>query len=121
MLCPHCHNEMIIQELEQVEVDHCIACGGIWLDAGELELLLGKNASPDLTLTDATREQRRRCPQCRKTMQKVNFNDNGAIILLDQCPRGHGIWFDAGELHSMIEHGTPGNPVAHLLKEMFGG
>ncbi len=23
-----------------LEIDHCTACGGVWLDAGELELLL---------------------------------------------------------------------------------
>ena len=32
---------MIALELAEVEVDYCTACGGIWLDAGELELLLG--------------------------------------------------------------------------------
>ena len=31
---------MITLELEDVEIDHCLDCGGIWLDAGELELLL---------------------------------------------------------------------------------
>ncbi len=27
-------------ELDQIEIDHCLSCGGIWLDAGEIELLL---------------------------------------------------------------------------------
>ncbi|MCK7521491.1 MAG: zf-TFIIB domain-containing protein [Ignavibacteriales bacterium] len=27
-------------ELEQIEVDYCTSCEGVWLDAGELELLL---------------------------------------------------------------------------------
>ena len=33
---------MITLELEDVEIDYCTECGGIWLDAGELELLLGE-------------------------------------------------------------------------------
>ena len=40
MDCPVCKNAMITLELEDVEIDHCLDCGGIWLDAGELELLL---------------------------------------------------------------------------------
>ncbi|MCL4278881.1 MAG: zf-TFIIB domain-containing protein, partial [Ignavibacteriaceae bacterium] len=40
MLCPVCNNPMIVLELEQVEVDYCTNCAGVWLDAGELELLL---------------------------------------------------------------------------------
>ena len=41
MDCPVCKNAMIALELAEVEIDHCTDCGGIWLDAGELELLLG--------------------------------------------------------------------------------
>ena len=40
MDCPTCHNAMITLELADVEIDHCTSCGGIWLDSGELELLL---------------------------------------------------------------------------------
>jgi len=32
---------MVVLELDRVEVDHCLVCGGLWLDAGELELLAG--------------------------------------------------------------------------------
>ena len=42
MDCPVCKNAMITLELADVEIDHCTDCGGIWLDAGELELLLGE-------------------------------------------------------------------------------
>ena len=41
MRCPVCKEPMLIIEHEAVEVDCCAACGGIWLDAGELELLFG--------------------------------------------------------------------------------
>ena len=40
MICPVCKNPMVVLELDQIEIDHCLNCGGIWLDAGELELLL---------------------------------------------------------------------------------
>ena len=37
MDCPVCKSAMITMELTEVEIDHCLDCGGIWLDAGELE------------------------------------------------------------------------------------
>ena len=42
MDCPVCKDAMITLELKDVEIDYCTDCGGIWLDAGELELLLGE-------------------------------------------------------------------------------
>lgn len=32
---------MVAFELEGVEVDRCVVCGGTWLDAGELEMIAG--------------------------------------------------------------------------------
>ncbi len=40
MNCPVCKEPLIVLELEQIEVDYCTRCAGVWLDAGELELLL---------------------------------------------------------------------------------
>ena len=40
MDCPVCKSAMIVLELDEVEIDYCTDCQGIWLDAGELELLL---------------------------------------------------------------------------------
>ena len=42
MDCPVCKDSaMIVLEMDEVEVDYCTECEGIWLDAGELEILLG--------------------------------------------------------------------------------
>ena len=35
MQCPVCNRPMISLELHEVEVDHCVACGGVWLDSGD--------------------------------------------------------------------------------------
>ncbi|MEJ2196939.1 MAG: zf-TFIIB domain-containing protein [Ignavibacteriaceae bacterium] len=44
MFCPVCKEPMIILELNEVEIDYCPSCSGIWLDAGELELLFEDQA-----------------------------------------------------------------------------
>jgi Zn-finger nucleic acid-binding protein len=62
MKCPVCHELMMVLELEKVEIDYCVLCRGIWLDEGELEMLLEsagqknrflKSLSPKSLLTDA--------------------------------------------------------------------
>ncbi len=40
MDCPVCKSAMITLELAKVEIDYCTGCKGVWLDAGELEMLL---------------------------------------------------------------------------------
>lgn len=40
MRCPRCDGGLKASTFEQVEIDTCEKCGGIWLDAGELEQLL---------------------------------------------------------------------------------
>ena len=37
--CPKCGGELTERELHQVKVDICPDCGGMWLDAGELDLV----------------------------------------------------------------------------------
>ncbi len=125
MKCPVCKTDMIILELEQVETDYCTFCKGIWLDAGELELLLEGAAAKDellKSLHPATncREAPRSCPRCNKKMNKV-FMGNNEEVLLDSCRKGHGLWFDAGELQEVVKLASSGQQtkMMQLLHDMF--
>ena len=44
MLCPLCARGMKPVEREGVEIDYCPQCGGIWLDQGELNQLIRREA-----------------------------------------------------------------------------
>ncbi|MFO7990864.1 MAG: zf-TFIIB domain-containing protein [Thermoplasmata archaeon] len=37
LVCPKCGSLMDIESAEEIEVDVCLECSGVWLDAGELE------------------------------------------------------------------------------------
>ena len=37
--CPRCGADLKEKHAEQVKIDECTECGGIWLDKGELEQL----------------------------------------------------------------------------------
>ena len=39
MRCPRCDGALKSSMFEEVEIDTCENCGGVWLDSGELELL----------------------------------------------------------------------------------
>ena len=113
MLCPVCPKEpMLVLELEGVEVDYCVQCQGIWLDAGELELLLDDAREKERVLTSFVtvsghREKKRLCPVCLKKMEKVYCGEDRALMI-DRCRNGHGLWFDRGELYQIVSLGSGG-------------
>ena len=107
MKCPVCKNAMIILELNEVEVDYCSACGGVWLDGGELELLIDDEKSEEnlfrsFNLDSSLKEKSYKCPICKKKMDKVFVGEN-KDVLIDKCPVEDGLWFDKGELNDIID------------------
>lgn len=132
MRCPACGKPVVVLEVESIEVDHCLACGGVWLDGGELELLLeGASNQRELMASlgpvvdkgekGEAREKRLRCPICSKKLDKVRYGEKGDLVL-DKCPRGDGIWFDRDELSRAIAMGRfEDGRVYELLNSIFGG
>ena len=43
LVCPRCGGLMDIESAEDTEIDVCLTCRGVWLDAGELEDLKTKS------------------------------------------------------------------------------
>ena len=132
MQCPRCRAPMIIVERNQIELDHCLECRGVWFDGEELTLLFAtldaEAMSGRLTeiMTPPGRkpaEQPLPCPRCGRKMDKVAVGA-GAEVLLDRCRRGDGIWFDGGELHAVVERlaasGAEGfERAAAFVEEVF--
>ena len=46
MLCPNCHEELRMSERQDVEIDYCPQCRGVWLDRGELDKIITRSMSP---------------------------------------------------------------------------
>jgi Zn-finger nucleic acid-binding protein len=127
MDCPVCENAMITLALEDVEIDHCTDCGGIWLDAGEIEILLGEPAKAKQLLSSfkidtISTEKPRRCPICDKKMSKIIVGASTPALLIDKCPKGDGLWFDKGELQNIFDRANldEDNKIKKLLADMFG-
>lgn len=125
MICPVCKEPMVVLELDQVEIDYCTSCEGIWLDSGELELLFEtederKKLLDTLHEDPEHPEKQYKCPICNKKMVKVYVGEQKEV-LIDKCKKEHGLWFDKGELKSVVDLGSDHkeNKIVNLLKEMF--
>jgi uncharacterized protein len=129
MECPNCQKPVVALELSEIEVDHCLACGGVWLDPDEMDLLLDGSQGREEILAsmqpdDGGGERVLHCPLCRKNMEKMRVARGGSGGLrIDRCPNGHGTWLDAGELHALVA--LSDFPAAHrihgFLKAIFRG
>jgi len=118
---------MITLELADVEIDHCTDCGGIWLDGGELELLLGepqqaKELLNSFKIDSGCAEKIRKCPICDKKMQKIIVGQSEPVLLIDKCSKGDGLWLDRGELGDILDRAQldKDNKIQKLLADMFG-
>lgn len=40
MNCPLCNIHLIISERQGIEIDYCPQCRGVWLDRGELDMII---------------------------------------------------------------------------------
>ena len=117
---------MIALELDQVEVDNCPKCGGVWLDPDEMDLLLAGSSGRDeiranLKFGEPTDEKRHRCPICRHKMEKARVRREAGSpgIQIDRCGRGHGTWLDGGELQAIVKLSE--FPEAHRIHEFLQG
>lgn len=127
MNCPACENAMITLELANVEIDHCVNCGGVWLDTGEIELLMddplkAKHLLASFREDSTTAEQPRRCPICKKKMAKIVVERSNPPLRIDKCRRADGLWFDKGELQDILDRGEldKESRIQRLLADMFG-
>jgi Zn-finger nucleic acid-binding protein len=118
-MCPACGETLVTFELEGIEIDQCQKCGGIWLDSGEIDEILGRAGGSVRELSDAVKaadepaQEKRKCVRCRAGLKAVTFRG----VALDRCPYGHGVWFDKGELAEIVKADT--GEVAGFLKELF--
>ena len=99
-------------------IDVCDACGGKWLDEGELEQLIlaerreGADAARLKTALataersafykETGREGALVCPRCETGMRKVRFESGGAQLTADRCGSCRGFWLDKGEAGSLF-------------------
>lgn len=105
--CPDCQTPLSPITNSDVVIDVCPQCRGIWLDAGEFDLVLGQKLSSQIResaiLNPAISLEPRLCP---RDSQDLRIADLGGAEL-DTCPTCRGIWVEAADLDALKDAPEP--------------
>ena len=109
MKCPKCRTETLRSiTVDEVEVDRCSTCDGIWFDRGELGGLLDSKEEMGLQpLMDGQDQvgldmRGGVCPRHNNAMIRVKSLRNREVSV-ETCPVCQGIWLDGGEFRTIRE------------------
>jgi Zn-finger nucleic acid-binding protein len=102
MECPKCNSDMEKITYEEIQVDRCTNCKGIWFDMLEHEHLkaIEDSQSIDIGEPKVGKEYNKidkiDCPVCHTQMIRMVDNKQPHISY-EACTSCYGVFFDAGE------------------------
>jgi Zn-finger nucleic acid-binding protein len=108
MTCLDCGKEMASYEVHtpsaSATYDVCEACGGLWLDKGELDKVADR-VEGDIeycsTEEAATADSGKLCPRCpNEPLHKVKFLGDDALVL-ERCGNCQGFWLEGGQIEAI--------------------
>lgn len=108
MNCPKCSSEMEKVTHQDVEVDRCTNCYGLWFDLLELDDLKAIEDSEHIDVGDAGVGKLYdhltdvNCPQCGARMIKM-VDRRQPHLSYEACTVCYGVFFDAGEFRDYKE------------------
>ncbi len=123
MLCPKDNIVCDLVQLQDVSIDVCPRCLGVWLEQGEVRRLVRHLSIPEYSDVprllaewdifehqgtppkDFWREDTLVCTKDGAPMRKHYFA--GTQIGIDQCQKCHRFWLDGGELHAIAAYVKP--------------
>jgi Zn-finger nucleic acid-binding protein len=119
LTCVKCTSVLDRTTIDEIEVDLCPACGGLWLDHGEIERLgrgtpaaldglrkaLTGGAAADLSDTATS------CPACPGALKELKLGP----IHVDYCGQCKGLFLDKGELDQALS-AVKGSSLEQVLQ-----
>jgi membrane associated rhomboid family serine protease/Zn-finger nucleic acid-binding protein len=112
LYCSHCHHHLLEPiHYEDIEIDACMHCGGLWFDSNELDQVVHAydpnyhHKEPIVkTLGQRIGTSSKKCPHCKELLITHQFEPR-SDLKIDICESCHGIWLDKGELdQAKISH-----------------
>jgi Zn-finger nucleic acid-binding protein len=118
--CPKCGKMMAQVQEAGVTIDRCRSCGGIWLDALEMEKILAKRGAADRIDVKAPVIESRTgqkgatlCPRDKSLLIRMVDHDQ-PHVQYESCKVCGGAFLDSGELRDLSHH-TLLERMRHLL------
>jgi len=110
--CPACGSNLNLYTISSMQFEGCPKCQGIWLIKDELRKLKNKVEDGSLRWLNDEIENldkisviatKRPCVKC-KTVKMVSAIFGKSSILVDWCPKCHGMWLDRGEFEAITDY-----------------
>lgn len=105
--CPRCRVSLELKRKDEVEINACPLCKGLWLNRGVFDVITSESR---VYQEEKLSEEYSRpplpvkieyipCAKCGKLMVRKNYAHISGVII-DECAR-HGVWLDNGELEKI--------------------
>jgi Zn-finger nucleic acid-binding protein len=133
MDCPKCVGKLKEKQIGQkgpITIDTCFACGGIWFDKDELDLIVNKEIfdtvefeigsdpiSDTALLIELDLDKKEIvCPRCQNNKKMVKkHSQRNDKVLIDYCESCGGIWLDAGEYNRISKRSVFEDKIENFL------
>ena len=112
MKCPKCQTVTLAEfKVEEVAVDRCSSCDGIWFDVQELSRLLSDDARHVASLSRGGSQaqldgKKGSCPRDGSELLRV-YSSVDRSVILDACADCRGMWLDCGEFNKLFDSRKP--------------
>ncbi|MCC6283789.1 MAG: zf-TFIIB domain-containing protein [Phycisphaerales bacterium] len=110
LACPKCESAMQRVRVNEIEIDRCAGCGGLWLDALEKDKLIADRAAALAADTGDAKVGKEldsevliHCPRDRSRMIHMVDRRQGHVGF-ESCKVCGGVFLDAGELRDLAHH-----------------
>ncbi|PCJ35862.1 MAG: hypothetical protein COA99_13575 [Moraxellaceae bacterium] len=107
LICPRCFFLLMKEKVKGHDVDHCIRCGGTFLEKGKENAILGKTASPDIwketEICEKKPSQKLICPKDHHTLNTYRVTFDESNVEVDTCPACDGLWLDPQEGKKLLD------------------
>ena len=125
MECPRCADPLEEVQLDQITLDQCPTCRGIWFDFAELGPVLSMARRELHKLGDKgetpgdgrTEKEKLYCPRCESRLVRVRSTENPNVSLRG-CLSCYGHWLDGSAIHA-IKHESLRSKMKHILSEIW--
>ena len=108
MNCPKCQSKFEVVSMDEIQVERCLGCQGLWFDMLEKEDLVKIEGTEKIDIgndqvgEEFTNLRNINCPHC--TVKMIPMVDKDQVhIKYESCPICYGTFFDAGEFRDLKE------------------